>query len=168
MTEIAFILFDLNGVLYRYDRDVRIGYLSSVSNLSQDAVKAAIRDLGIEDTGDAGGSGYRQANPPLVEVRPCHSLAPQFVVVWPSQRPVMCRFLYDRWRQRFQGGPRTPFGTGRPPCWMPWRQTATPLFCGLQNRVRQTTSTFSLKDNRCSRWFYVGLGRSTNGSGNGA
>jgi hypothetical protein len=29
MTEISLILFDLNGVLYRYDRDARIAYLAS-------------------------------------------------------------------------------------------------------------------------------------------
>lgn len=54
MTEISVILFDLNGVLYRYERDDRIAYLSSISDLSPGAVKAAIWDSGFEDTGDAG------------------------------------------------------------------------------------------------------------------
>lgn len=54
MPEISLILFDLNGVLFRYDRDARIGYLAGLSNLSPDAVKAAIWDSGFEDTGDTG------------------------------------------------------------------------------------------------------------------
>ena len=45
MTDIALILFDLNGVLYRYDRDIRIAYLASVAKQSPAAVKAAIWDF---------------------------------------------------------------------------------------------------------------------------
>jgi glucose-1-phosphatase len=52
--EIALILFDLNGVLYRYDRDARIGHLASVAKRSSAAVRAAIWDSGFEDAGDAG------------------------------------------------------------------------------------------------------------------
>jgi glucose-1-phosphatase len=52
--EIALILFDLNGVLYRYDRDIRIAYLASVVKQTPAAVKAAIWDSGFEDSGDAG------------------------------------------------------------------------------------------------------------------
>jgi HAD superfamily hydrolase (TIGR01509 family) len=54
MTGISLILFDLNGVLYRYDRDVRIAHLALVSGRTADAVKAAIWDSGFEDSGDAG------------------------------------------------------------------------------------------------------------------
>jgi len=54
MTEISLILFDLNGVLYRYDRDVRIEYLASVAKLSPAEVMNAIWDSGFEDAGDSG------------------------------------------------------------------------------------------------------------------
>ena len=54
MTDIALILFDLNGVLYRYERDIRIAYLASVAKQTPAAVKAAIWDSGFEDSGDAG------------------------------------------------------------------------------------------------------------------
>jgi putative hydrolase of the HAD superfamily len=54
VTDISLILFDLNGVLYRYDRDARINHLASVSQRSAAAVKAAIWDSGFEDSGDAG------------------------------------------------------------------------------------------------------------------
>lgn len=45
MTDIALILFDLNGVLYRYERDIRIAYLASVAKQTPAAVKAAIWDF---------------------------------------------------------------------------------------------------------------------------
>jgi putative hydrolase of the HAD superfamily len=54
VTEISLILFDLNGVLYRYDRDARIAHLASVSGRSEAAIKAAIWESGFEDSGDAG------------------------------------------------------------------------------------------------------------------
>jgi glucose-1-phosphatase len=54
VTEISLILFDLNGVLYRYDRDARIAHLASVSKQSPAAIKTAIWDSGFEDSGDAG------------------------------------------------------------------------------------------------------------------
>jgi HAD superfamily hydrolase (TIGR01509 family) len=54
VTEISLILFDLNGVLYRYDREARIAHLHLVSNQSADAIRAAIWDSGFEDSGDAG------------------------------------------------------------------------------------------------------------------
>jgi putative hydrolase of the HAD superfamily len=54
VAEISLILFDLNGVLYRYDRDARIAYLASLAKRSSIAVKAAIWDSGFEDSGDAG------------------------------------------------------------------------------------------------------------------
>ena len=54
MTSISLVLFDLNGVLYRYDRAARINWLASASGRPPDAVKAAIWDSGFEDSGDAG------------------------------------------------------------------------------------------------------------------
>ena len=54
VTETSLILFDLNGVLYHYDRAVRISYLAAHAKLSPEAVKAAIWDSGFEDSGDAG------------------------------------------------------------------------------------------------------------------
>ncbi len=54
LPEIALILFDLNGVLYRYDRDARIARLGALSGRTPDAIKAAIWDSGFEDRGDAG------------------------------------------------------------------------------------------------------------------
>jgi glucose-1-phosphatase len=54
VTEISLILFDLNGVLYRYDREARIAYLHAVSNQSPDAIRGAIWDSGFEDSGDSG------------------------------------------------------------------------------------------------------------------
>jgi putative hydrolase of the HAD superfamily len=54
VTDISLILFDLNGVLYRYERDARIAYLAAVAKQSPEAVRAAIWDSGFEDQGDAG------------------------------------------------------------------------------------------------------------------
>lgn len=54
MTELSLILFDLNGVLYRYDRDARIAHLAAVSKRSPDEVMNAIWSSGFEDSGDAG------------------------------------------------------------------------------------------------------------------
>jgi FMN phosphatase YigB (HAD superfamily) len=54
MAEISLILFDLNGVLYRYDRDARIAHLASVAKRSPIKVMTAIWDSGFEDSGDAG------------------------------------------------------------------------------------------------------------------
>jgi glucose-1-phosphatase len=54
VTEISLILFDLNGVLYHYDREARVNALASVSGLSPALIKAAVWDSGFEDSGDAG------------------------------------------------------------------------------------------------------------------
>jgi HAD superfamily hydrolase (TIGR01509 family) len=56
VTGLSLILFDLNGVLYRYDRAARIARLSAVAHRTPDAVKAGIWDSGFEDEGDAGTS----------------------------------------------------------------------------------------------------------------
>lgn len=55
MTDISLVLFDLNGVLYRYDRAARISALAAVSGRTPQAIAAAIWDPGFEDSGDAGG-----------------------------------------------------------------------------------------------------------------
>ncbi len=54
MTAISLVLFDLNGVLYRYDRAARIAALSAVSGQPAAAIKGAIWDSGFEDAGDSG------------------------------------------------------------------------------------------------------------------
>ena len=54
VTEISLVLFDLNGVLYGYDREARIAQLSLATKKAPDDVKAAIWDSGFEDTGDTG------------------------------------------------------------------------------------------------------------------
>ena len=54
MADISLILFDLNGVLYRYDRDARIGHLAAALAMSPAAILTAIWDSGFEDLGDAG------------------------------------------------------------------------------------------------------------------
>jgi len=59
--EITLILFDLNGVLYHYDREARIAHLSRLSGLPSDAIRTVIWGSGFEDTGDVGAldaSGY--------------------------------------------------------------------------------------------------------------
>jgi hypothetical protein len=54
VADIALVLFDLNGVLYQYDRAARIDALAAVSGFSADTIKAAIWNSGFEDSGDAG------------------------------------------------------------------------------------------------------------------
>jgi HAD superfamily hydrolase (TIGR01509 family) len=54
VTDISTILFDLNGVLYSYDRDARIAHLAATAQRSPDSVRAAIWESGFEDRGDAG------------------------------------------------------------------------------------------------------------------
>lgn len=53
VTKISLILFDLNGVLYHYDRAARINHLASVSNRAPGLLQT-IWDSGFEDAGDAG------------------------------------------------------------------------------------------------------------------
>jgi putative hydrolase of the HAD superfamily len=54
VADVSLVLFDLNGVLYRYDRSARIGHLAAELKLPPDAILAAIWDSGFEDLGDAG------------------------------------------------------------------------------------------------------------------
>ena len=57
---ISLILFDLNGVLYRYNRDARIAYLASISQRPAAAIKTATWDSGFEDLGECGRTGRRR------------------------------------------------------------------------------------------------------------
>jgi HAD superfamily hydrolase (TIGR01509 family) len=54
MPKISLILLDLNGVLYRYDRDARIAHLARLSGRAPADILAAIWQSGFEDDGDAG------------------------------------------------------------------------------------------------------------------
>ncbi|KRE96638.1 hypothetical protein ASG87_16055 [Frateuria sp. Soil773] len=48
------VLFDLDGVLVDYDRDVRVGTLARLTGRTSAAVRAAIYASGIEEDADAG------------------------------------------------------------------------------------------------------------------
>ncbi len=54
LTDVVLILFDLNGVLYRYDRDARIAHLATITGRAPDFIRTAIWDSGFEDSGDSG------------------------------------------------------------------------------------------------------------------
>jgi putative hydrolase of the HAD superfamily len=61
---IALVLFDMNGVLCRYEKDCRIAVLSRLSGMAPEAIDAAIWGSGLEDAGDAGvmdGPAYLRA-----------------------------------------------------------------------------------------------------------
>ena len=51
---IALVLFDMNGVLCRYEKAKRIAVLSRMSGMAPAAIDAAIWGSGFEDAGDAG------------------------------------------------------------------------------------------------------------------
>jgi HAD superfamily hydrolase (TIGR01509 family) len=51
---IALVLFDMNGVLCRYEKAKRIAVLSGMSGMAPEAIDAAIWGSGFEDAGDAG------------------------------------------------------------------------------------------------------------------
>jgi glucose-1-phosphatase len=51
---ISTVLFDMNDVLCRYDREVRVAHLASASGRSPAFVEAAIWGSGYEDLGDTG------------------------------------------------------------------------------------------------------------------
>ncbi len=57
MGDIALILFDINGVLYLYDRARRVARLAALSGRAPEAIEAAIWTSGFEDEGDAGAFG---------------------------------------------------------------------------------------------------------------
>ena len=51
---ISAVLFDMNEVLYRYDRDARIAFLARVCGKAPSFVEAAIWGSGYEDIADSG------------------------------------------------------------------------------------------------------------------
>jgi putative hydrolase of the HAD superfamily len=51
------VLFDVNDVLYRYDRARRVARLAVLSGLSEAEVETAIWGSGYEDSGDGGAMG---------------------------------------------------------------------------------------------------------------
>ena len=48
------LICDVDGVLYHYDRDLRVATLAAAVDRPPEAVRAALYDSGIEDAGDAG------------------------------------------------------------------------------------------------------------------
>jgi glucose-1-phosphatase len=48
------VLFDMNDVLYHYDRSVRVAHIARICRRPAAAVEAAIWDSGFEDSGDSG------------------------------------------------------------------------------------------------------------------
>jgi putative hydrolase of the HAD superfamily len=53
-SEIGLVLFDVNGVLYRYDKPARLAALARLSGMEPAAIDQAIWASGFEDAGDAG------------------------------------------------------------------------------------------------------------------
>jgi HAD superfamily hydrolase (TIGR01509 family) len=51
---ISTILFDMNDVLYSYDRSVRVAHIAGIRREPAAAVVEAIRESGFEDRGDSG------------------------------------------------------------------------------------------------------------------
>jgi glucose-1-phosphatase len=51
---ISTVLFDMNGVLYRYDRSARVEHIARISRKPATLVAAAIWESGFEDSGDGG------------------------------------------------------------------------------------------------------------------
>lgn len=54
MGRVSLILFDINGVLYDYDKKARIAALGRLSGRSENDIDCAIWKSGFEDRGDAG------------------------------------------------------------------------------------------------------------------
>ncbi|PVX71635.1 HAD-IA family hydrolase [Paraburkholderia unamae] len=54
MAAIGVVLFDMEGVLSRYDRDARVASLAAATGAAPDAVRHAIWDSGLEARADAG------------------------------------------------------------------------------------------------------------------
>ena len=51
---ISTVLFDMNDVLYRYDRSMRVAHIAQICGGPAAAVEAAIWNSGFEDSGDSG------------------------------------------------------------------------------------------------------------------
>ncbi|PIK73563.1 HAD family hydrolase [Methylobacterium frigidaeris] len=54
VADIELVLFDLDNVLYHYDRRRRVEYLSKITGIPADDIYAAIWDGGLEFQGDSG------------------------------------------------------------------------------------------------------------------
>lgn len=54
VADIALVLFDLDNVLYHYDRRRRVEHLSGITGIPADDIYAAIWDSGLEFQGDSG------------------------------------------------------------------------------------------------------------------
>jgi len=54
MSAISLVLFDVNGVLYGYDKPARVACLSRITGKAPAAIECAIWRSGFEDQGDAG------------------------------------------------------------------------------------------------------------------
>ncbi len=54
VADIELVLFDLDNVLYHYDRRRRVDHLSGITGIPADAIHAAIFDSGLEYEGDRG------------------------------------------------------------------------------------------------------------------
>ncbi|TNC14305.1 HAD family phosphatase [Methylobacterium terricola] len=52
--DIELVLFDLDNVLYHYDRRLRVEHLSGITGIPADTIHAAIWDSGLEWLGDSG------------------------------------------------------------------------------------------------------------------
>src|SRR4051812_28609843 len=57
MSKIALVLFDMNDVLCRYDRAVRIAGLAALAGRDPETIEAAIWGSGYEDSADTGAIG---------------------------------------------------------------------------------------------------------------
>ena len=54
MSAVALVLFDINGVLYDYDRAARVARLAAITGIGPTVIDDAIWGSGFEDRGDAG------------------------------------------------------------------------------------------------------------------
>ncbi len=76
--DIELILFDLDNVLYHYDRRRRVDRLSEITGLPADDIYAAIWDSGLEHLGDSGALGpqaYLQASATASVIRSAGGVA---------------------------------------------------------------------------------------------
>lgn len=76
MSQVSLVLFDVNGVLYSYDKAARLAHLARLTGRDSAAIDRAIWGSGFEDQGDAGdvnaedylgGFGQRLAYPLTVD-----------------------------------------------------------------------------------------------------
>jgi len=54
VADIRAVLFDMDGVLYAYDFEARLGLLESALEVSKDDIRAKIFDSGFDDQHDQG------------------------------------------------------------------------------------------------------------------